>query len=944
MLHRVLYFQISISFKQPILRFTLFFLYIELLLVQIPAQVVTTLPPIFTDSEEVIITFDATKGSGGLKDFPGEVYAHTGVITNQSNSDSDWKYVLADWGTNLPKAKLTRIATNIYTFSIRPSVRSFYNVPGEETIEKLAFVFRSADGLKEGKDDGGKDIFVTIGQPGLSVKIIHPRPNQIFAPGDTVAIEVSVKDHDSISIKINNQHLLSDTASNLKTYFLPSLTGLYLIEVAAYSHGDSITETLAVYIRSDSPTALLPSDARKGITILSDSSARLVLFAPHKQFAFVLGDFNNWQPDGNYQMYRDSNYFWLDINGLVPEREYAFQYYIDGSLYLADPYSNKILDPWNDKNIASATFPGLMPYPLGKGNGIVSVFCTQPENYKWVNTNFISPRPEQLSIYELLIRDFTLGPDGKEGNTFGVLSKLNYLDSLGINTVELMPFNEFEGNDSWGYNPSFYFATDKAYGSSSDYKSLIDSLHGRGIAVIQDIVLNHSYGQSPFVQMYFEVGAPSFINPWYNVSSPNPVYSWGFDFNHQSTYTQELVDSILRYWVQEYRVDGFRFDFTKGFTNQPGDGWAFDGTRIGILRRIASRIREVKPDIILILEHLTENREEQILADDGFLLWGNMNHAYNEATMGYTEDRKSDLSGISYHWRDFRKPGIVGYMESHDEERLMYKNLLYGNNQGDYDIKVFPTGLERNALATAFFLTIPGPKMIWQFGELGYDFSIDYNGRVGRKPVRWDYADDPDRRKLLATYKYLLHLRHSQALFSTDSFVMEVADALKTIRLTLGDTTLIVAGNFGMVRSQYLLRLPVLGNWYELTEGKSIWFPTLESVISLDRGEFRIYSNQPMPVQNQFDHSTDTSSAAIKVYPNPSDNYFIFALPNPEPILLNLDIYDFQGRLVCQPYSNLSLKGPTEILWDADAWVKPGLFLAKLTVNGSYTTLPILKK
>lgn len=926
------------------MRASLLLLLLSLCTATIHAQVVTTSPAIFTDAGGVVVTFDASKGTGGLKDFTGDIYAHTGVITSQSSGDGDWKYVVADWGVNLPKAKLTRLSANSYTLTISPSVRQFYGVPPSETIQKLAFVFRSADGSKEGKDDGGKDVFITVSQAGLSVKVVRPLPNQILAPGDSIPFEVSARDHDSLTVWVNNQWLATDTASTLTASYIPAQAGLYAIRVTAWGQGTSITDSLAVYVRGDSPEAPLPAGARKGISILSDSSARLVLFAPGKQFVFVLADFNQWQLSSHYQMLRDSNYFWLDIHGLDPQQEYAFQYYIDGSLYIADPYSSKILDPWNDKNIPAATYPALKPYPADKGNGIVSVLSTRPDGYLWTNTAFVTPNPANLTVYELLIRDFTEGPEGKEGTIAGALSKLDYLDSLGVNAMELMPFNEFEGNDSWGYNPSFYFATDKAYGTAADYKMLIDSLHGRGMAVIMDVVLNHSYGQSPFVQMYFANGAPAANNPWYNVASPNPVYSWGYDFNHRSPYTEELVDSVLRYWVSEFKVDGFRFDFTKGFTNQPGDGWAFDGTRIGILKRMAGRIRARKPDVLLILEHLTENREEQILADDGFLLWGNMNHAYNEATMGYTENRKSDFSAISYQWRDFRKPGLVGYMESHDEERLMYKNIQYGNALADYSVKDTATGLARNALATAFFLTIPGPKMIWQFGELGYDFSIDFNGRVGRKPIRWDYAADTHRRKLLDVYRYLSHLRSSQAIFTTDSFTLDVADALKTIRLALADSHLIVVGNFGMEDASTQLTLPASGEWYELISGKAMWFPSAEVTIGLRRGEFKLFSNKPMPAFNTFSDSVVRTTSGIRVFPNPSDSFIVFDIPAEGPVEFSLAVYDFQGRLLAQPYSRLRLSGPVQVVWEADGWLpQRGVYLAKVTIGGRHETFRIVR-
>lgn len=254
--------------------------------------------------------------------------------------------------------------------------------------------------------------------------------------------------------------------------------------------------------------------------------------------------------------------------------------------------------------------------------------------------------------------------------------KIGYLKTLGVNAIELMPFNEFEGNDSWGYNPSFYFATDKAYGTSNDFKTFIDACHTNGIAVIMDIVLNHSYGQSPMVRMYQNGDRVSSENPWYNTVSPNTSYSWGYDFNHESSYTKRFVDSVCAYWMKEYKIDGFRFDFTKGFTNTPGDGQQYDPSRIKVLKRIADEIRKRKSNAIIIFEHLADNSEERELSDYGILLWGNMNYNTNEATMGWGEESgggslKGDLSRASYKNRGWNKPNLVSYMESHDEERII---------------------------------------------------------------------------------------------------------------------------------------------------------------------------------------------------------------------------------------------------------------------------------
>ena len=193
-------------------------------------------------------------------------------------------------------------------------------------------------------------------------------------------------------------------------------------------------------------------------------------------------------------------------------------------------------------------------------------------------------------------------------------------------------------------------------------KAFIDSCHARGIAVIMDIVLNHCIGQSPLVQLYLDHYGSDQIymkipNPWFNASSPNPSYKWGADFNHESTYTQKLVDRVTEYWLTEYNIDGFRFDFTKGFTNTTGEGTAYDAPRINILKRMASKVWTVNPDAYVILEHFAENSEEKELSGYGMMIWGNINYNYTEAAMGYP----FDLTNVSYHARAWTpaKPCIL---------------------------------------------------------------------------------------------------------------------------------------------------------------------------------------------------------------------------------------------------------------------------------------------
>jgi len=125
-------------------------------------QVITVTPPLPNDKSAVEVVFDASQGSGGLNGFTGDVYAHTGVLTNKSTVSTDWKYVRAAWNVNIPDCKLTSLGSNKWQLIIGPSIREYYKVPTGEEIQKLAFVFRNSDGSKTGKTSTGGDIFYDV--------------------------------------------------------------------------------------------------------------------------------------------------------------------------------------------------------------------------------------------------------------------------------------------------------------------------------------------------------------------------------------------------------------------------------------------------------------------------------------------------------------------------------------------------------------------------------------------------------------------------------------------------------------------------------------------------------------------------------------------------------------------------------------------------------------
>lgn len=869
--------------------------------------------PLFATVEDTItIIYDAAQGNRGLIGAT-EVYAHTGVITDKSSSPSDWKCVKTNWGQNTPATRLTPLGGN--KWKIRFHIRSYYGLPAGDKGKQLAFVFRNATSSREGKTADNGDIFLPIYEQGLNIALLSPAQTPVFLQiGDSLLIR-AVAGHASLTELEQDGLILAQTTADTLTYVVHAdAAAKHRVRLIARDSAGASKSVIFYYlIRPSNPNAALPVGTRDGINYLNNS-VQLVLYAPHKLYVYVIGDFTNWEADPAYLMNRtpEGDRYWLQLDGLTAGKEYAYQYWVDGAVKIADPFCEKVLDP-DDSSISRNTYPGLLPYPKGKTTEIVSVLQPGRKAFTWRTINYQRPPKEQLVIYELLVRDFVT-----EHSFTAIIEKLDYLHDLGVTAVELMPINEFEGNLSWGYNPSFYFAPDKYYGPGDDLKRFIDAAHGRGIAVIQDIVLNHSYGQSPMVRLY---GAQPAQNPWFNRTCPNPVFSWGYDFNHESPATQAFVDRVLNHWLTEYRMDGFRFDFSKGFTNTPGDGSAYDAKRITLIRRMADRVWAADSTAYLILEHFADNREEKELAAAGLMIWGNSNAAFNEATMGWHENGKSDLSWGLAGKRGWSQPRLVTYMESHDEERLMVKNLLYGNQSGGYDIQKFPTALKRVEAAAAFLLMMPGPKMIWQFGELGYDVSIDLNGRTGEKPIRWNYFNDPNRRALYDAYAALIRLKKHPALASPVEIKSSLAASYKWMKITFDSLNIYLVANFDVTTMNKPLSLQHSGKWFDYMTGDSLNISNTDTVVTLVPGEYRLFLDRkvkkqepPVLVEKQF--MSPESSLLLTNYPNPFNPQTTIRFDLPAPVKVSMVIYDAQGRQARTLISSFKPMGSHTVSWD----------------------------
>lgn len=868
------------------------FLLFTLALVWIPfiqAQVVTD--PVLPEANapiEIILDVTGTP----LEGYSGIIYAHTGVTAN----GMPWQYIIGTWGDNTVQPAMTPLGSNLYSLDISPDVFTYYGVPTSDTVTQLSFVFRSADATLQ----TSPDIFVNLYEnTTATVVITSPSQNDVFTVGEAITIEANATQEVDFELFVDGVSVATqDNATSFTAPYTLASTGSYTLLVEA-SINDVIvsSDTLSIYVPITTPIVAQPAGLRNGINRNTDGTITLLVTAPGKSDMMLIGDFNQWRFSESYQMNKDGDDFWLlldqDLINLNLTEEYGYQYVADFDIYVADPYAEKVLDPFNDGDIDPDNYPDLKPYPEN-AFGIVSVLEIKPELYDWQVDNFIKPDKTNLVIYELLVRDFS-----EEDSFQQVIDRLDYLEDLGINAIEFMPLSEFEGNDSWGYNVSFHHALDKMYGTKNKFKELVDACHERGIAVILDVVFNHAFSQSSLCQLWWDAAnfRPAPENPYLNVT-PTHDFNVGYDFNHESPHTKAYVKQTLQYWVEEFRVDGFRFDLSKGFTqnNTLGDlpAWnMYDQSRVDILIDYANATwNATDNDLYMILEHLSDNDEEKVLADFGFLIWGKMTDEYNQNTMGYLQN--NDVSRTYHANRMYNDPHLIAYMESHDEERLMFKNQEFGNIQGSYNTQELETALDRTAAATVLFYSVPGPKMLWQFGELGYDISIDENGRTGRKPIPWSIGYDTQtaRQQLYDITATMIALKQEYPVFNSFDNQMDLDTPEKSIHLYSPEVDVVVLTNFGMASANMDPDFSETGSWYDFFTGEEITVTSTSQAIAVPAGSYKLYTSEPL------DNPLGVNAfvkASIFSYPNPTTTQFSLS-----ERVDQLALYDLHGRLMYQ--------------------------------------------
>jgi len=888
------------------------------------------------------------------------------------------------WEASDEASKFTyNSGTDTYTKTITPT--TYYNTTG---IGKIGFLIKAKNGTGDKKS---QDILVEVGN--FQVTLTSPLQNSstILASGGSLTVSATnTAGNASYNLKANGVSINTNPSTSSYTFNHTNITANQNYELDVTQGTTTITKKFSVIVNPVTVSETIPAGLVDGINYNSGDAtkATLVLDAPGKDFVYVAGSFNNWQPGPTYAMKKDatagSTKFWLELSSLVSGTDYTYQYWvidetpIAGSPILvktADPYSTLVLNKDEDPWIPAGNYPNLPAYPVGQDRE-VTVLQTGQTPYAWstATTNFVKPEKDKLLVYEVLVRDFDANRSYQN-----LIDRIDYFKNLKVNAIELMPVMEFEGNESWGYNTSFHMALDKAYGTADKFKEFIDLCHQNGIAVILDVALNHAFGRNPMDRMWMNDpdgdgwGGPASDSPYFNVTATHS-YSVGNDFNHQQPRTKNYVKRVIKQWIEEYKIDGFRWDLTKGFTQNCASGDActnsYQQDRVDVLKEYADYSWGLDATHYIIFEHLGADNEEQQWANyrigetpsKGVMMWGKMTNEYNQLSMGYNSSNNIERMGYDAH--GFTGKRVMGYPESHDEERLMYKNVTYGvNTNPSHNVRTLNTALSRMSAIGAISLLVPGPKMIWHFGALGWEKSIwtcnngtlntDYDSgvpsgdcKLDKKPQpQWvdNWLADVNRNKIYFDWAKMIALKNTEPIFNVNitansGFDIQSGNTL-TPRLFLWDNSMsptqlknvVILTNFDVYSKNVTPDFPYTGTWYNLMDNSTINVTSTTDPISIEAGGFRIYGNQASTL------GTDMFelNGEIYLYPNPATNYFTLNATTSK-----LEIYSLSGQLVKSFNANQAKEYQFSV-----SDLSKGMYIVKaLNENNEVKVLKLLKQ
>jgi 1,4-alpha-glucan branching enzyme len=574
----------------------------------------------------------------------------------------------------------------------------------------------------------------------------------------------------------------------------------------------------------------LPVDLRGGAhrDLVGHGKVTFVLHAPHKSFVTLVGDFNGWDTRSHPLQTDGGGTWWLTVPDPGRTR-YGYYVLVDGDTHawVGDPYASEV--QWSPET----------PWALLPG---------RDETYAWGDHKWRTPALRDLVIYELCVRDFAgvwHGGHPNYGNFERMTRQLPHLTSLGVNCVELMPINAFPGESSWGYNPVFYHAVANSYGAPNDVKRFVDACHQAGIAVIVDVAFNHAWGEHPYYHMYPPMYGPkgewwTRWNPFFH-HTPSSINMWGgVDWDHFNGDTTRYFQDIVRYWLEEYHIDGFRFDWVGGVDYDSNEPMRPGFNPYHGIAAVCWAARQARPECILIGEfwqlegtHGDKTAAKLVNETEMDAVWnGHFHHTLDDVLNHRWEWEKKDIFRAIGGFRDMgfaTATQVINYSCSHDEVRPEHEIKFYSGKHiarpGNMTLQ--DVALARALLGLVAVLAAPGVPMIYAGQEYGEDSprTIDF------APMQWGRLVQPKFRSHMERVRRLIRARRQHPALRSDHihFFDNDFSSEHLVRFSRWDDDgdyAVCALNFAAVPQDVTLPAPHDGVWREVIQGR--WFTAKE--------------------------------------------------------------------------------------------------------------------
>jgi 1,4-alpha-glucan branching enzyme len=527
------------------------------------------------------------------------------------------------------------------------------------------------------------------------------------------------------------------------------------------------------------------------------------VWAPNATSVYVPGEFNSWSTSATpLGMELTNGVFdgvWsADVSGVVTGQQY--KYYINysgGSVWKHDPQSRWVTSP-------------------GSADGANDIIY-DPTAFNWNGDSLTPPALNDLVIYELHMGTF---PAGSSPSRFvAATNKLDYLKSLGVSAVEVMPIAEFgNSGSSWGYDPAQIFAVDNSqYGGPDAFKTFVQASHLRGLAVLLDVVHNH-YGTGDLDMWNFDgftgTGLQGGIYFW-ETNSSLQITPWGDTRpNFSSPQVAGFISNNIAMWLNECHVDGFRWDAASAILN------ANDGSYIqagGSLLNSANAFTHTNFTGKISIA-------EDVYNAFGFdSAWDTSYPYYVTPVLTNTVDANRDMlviaNAVQYNVRYGGNAGSrrVAFLESHD----VVGDLNSGVRLAKAIDPVTPNSYRARKLSTlgaAVTLTAPGVPMIFQGQEMLESASFDSGLAV-------DWTKTNTYHYIVQFYRDLIGVRrdlkgYTPGLEGDQCSVYMVDNVNKVVafhrwKSAAPNEDVVVIANFGGgTLNNYALNFPYAGNWY----------------------------------------------------------------------------------------------------------------------------------